>query len=114
RSLYFPLRLELELERGPWDDEDFRVEPAEEGPVLALCVPGAPGRRCLARWIAALQEQNPALAETPVVFRLGPGGDPRPEPPPSPLLGEGSPPAARLEPPEGQEGEGEPPKSGGE
>ncbi|XP_064258073.1 evolutionarily conserved signaling intermediate in Toll pathway, mitochondrial [Passer domesticus] len=111
RSLYFPLRLELELERGPWDDDGFAVEPAQEGPVLALCVPGAPGRRALARWIAALQRHNPALARTPVLFRLGPGAPPPPGPPPAARLGPGGPP----EPPERGSGEGETPgRSGGE
>lgn len=26
RSLYYPLYLDLDLERGPWDDDDFDVE----------------------------------------------------------------------------------------
>ncbi|NXV54970.1 ECSIT protein, partial [Molothrus ater] len=82
RSFYFPLHLELELERGPWDDNDFAVDRVEEGPVLALCVAGGAERRSLARWIAALQEQNPALESTPVIFRLKPGADPAAEPPP--------------------------------
>ncbi|CAN8175366.1 unnamed protein product [Coccothraustes coccothraustes] len=114
RSFYFPLHLELDLERGPWDDEDFQVDKVEEGPVLALCVAGGAGRRTLARWIAALQEQNPALGSTPVIFRLGPGGDPAAEPPRSPRLGAGSPPGAGPEPPEGQEPGEEPPKTCGE
>ncbi|NXQ51383.1 ECSIT protein, partial [Catharus fuscescens] len=50
----------------------------EEGPVFALCVPGAGDQRTLARWISALQEQNPILGRAPVVFRLNEGGpDPR-------------------------------------
>ncbi|XP_036255956.1 evolutionarily conserved signaling intermediate in Toll pathway, mitochondrial [Molothrus ater] len=114
RSFYFPLHLELELERGPWDDNDFAVDRVEEGPVLALCVAGGAERRSLARWIAALQEQNPALESTPVIFRLKPGADPAAEPPPRPRLGQGSPPGAGLEPPEGREPGGETPGKSGE
>ncbi|XP_053789027.1 evolutionarily conserved signaling intermediate in Toll pathway, mitochondrial [Vidua chalybeata] len=113
RSFYFPLRLELELERGPWDDDAFHVDQVEEGPVLALCVAGAGDRRTLGRWLAALQERNPALARTPVVFRLAPGGDPAAHPPEGtqpPRLAAGTPaPAAAL----GQDG-GDAPKSSGE
>ncbi|XP_053825499.1 LOW QUALITY PROTEIN: evolutionarily conserved signaling intermediate in Toll pathway, mitochondrial, partial [Vidua macroura] len=94
RSFYFPLRLELELERGPWDDDAFHVDEVEEGPVLALCVAGAGDRRTLGRWLAALQELNPALARTPVVFRLAPGGDPAADPP----RGHPAPPAGRRDP----------------
>ncbi|NXP75575.1 ECSIT protein, partial [Ramphastos sulfuratus] len=42
----------------------------EEGPVFALCMAGAGDRRTLSRWIAGLQETNPVLGHTPVVFRL--------------------------------------------
>ncbi|NXH22570.1 ECSIT protein, partial [Bucco capensis] len=70
RSLYFPLYLELELERGPWDDEDFDVEEVEEGPVFALCMAGASDRQTLHKWISGLQETNPVLGQTAVVFRL--------------------------------------------
>ncbi|NXB69747.1 ECSIT protein, partial [Donacobius atricapilla] len=79
RSFYFPLHLELELERGPWDDEDFDVE---EGEVWGVRWGGSGG------WISALQRQNPALANTPVLFRLAQGlGDP-----PAAPLGAGTPP----------------------
>ncbi|XP_068034973.1 evolutionarily conserved signaling intermediate in Toll pathway, mitochondrial [Anomalospiza imberbis] len=116
RSFYFPLRLELDLERGPWDDDGFDVDEVEEGPVLALCAAGAGDRRTLSRWLAALQERNPVLGRTPVVFRLTDGGDPAagsPEGSRPPRLGAGTAPAAALEPPEGQHG-GDPPKSSGE
>ncbi|KAM4880207.1 evolutionarily conserved signaling intermediate in Toll pathway, mitochondrial [Sylvia borin] len=113
RSFYFPLHLELELERGPWDEEDFDVDEVEEGPVFALCVPGAADRLTLARWISGLQEQNPVLGRAPVIFRLSDGlGDP-PGHPQTPRLGSGTPPAAELEPPEGKPG-GDPPKTSGE
>ncbi|NXD89111.1 ECSIT protein, partial [Halcyon senegalensis] len=45
------------------------------GPVFALCVAGAGDRRTLGRWIAGLQEANPVLGRTPVVFRLRGDGD---------------------------------------
>ncbi|XP_064593404.1 evolutionarily conserved signaling intermediate in Toll pathway, mitochondrial [Zonotrichia leucophrys gambelii] len=115
RSFYFPLHLELELERGPWDDDDFHgVDRAEEGPVLALCMAGGAQRPALARWIAALQERNPALANTPVIFRLQPGLETGAEPPPRARLGQGSPPGTGLEPPEGREPRGETPEKSGE
>ncbi|NWX59082.1 ECSIT protein, partial [Promerops cafer] len=53
----------------------------EEGPVFALCMAGAGDRRTLGRWISGLQEQNPVLGRTPVVFRLADGGDPSAGPP---------------------------------
>ncbi|KAM4754533.1 evolutionarily conserved signaling intermediate in Toll pathway, mitochondrial [Cyanocitta cristata] len=116
RSFYFPLHLELDLERGPWDDEDFDVDEVEEGPVFALCMAGAGDRHTLGRWISGLQEENPVLGRIPVVFRLTEGGDPSAGPQ-TPQLGTGTPPAAALEPPEGQDGgkqRGDPPKSSGE
>ncbi|NXQ61027.1 ECSIT protein, partial [Anthoscopus minutus] len=86
RSFYFPLDLGLDLERGPWDNEDFDVDEGEfwwvfwgggclcrpplsllplsaveEGPVFALCMAGASDRRTLGRWISGLQEENPGL-----------------------------------------------------
>ncbi|KAF1424232.1 Evolutionarily conserved signaling intermediate in Toll pathway, mitochondrial, partial [Spheniscus humboldti] len=76
RSLYYPLHLDLDLERGPWDDDDFDVEEVEEGPIFALCMAGAGDQRTLGKWIAGLQEANPVLGRTPVVFRLGDGDPP--------------------------------------
>ncbi|NXR38077.1 ECSIT protein, partial [Zosterops hypoxanthus] len=53
----------------------------EEGPVFALCVPGSGDRLTLARWVSALQEQNPTLGRAPGVFRLrDPPGDPPGDP----------------------------------
>ncbi|KAM6307860.1 evolutionarily conserved signaling intermediate in Toll pathway, mitochondrial [Podargus strigoides] len=102
RSLYYPLHLDLDLDRGPWDDDDFDVEEVEEGPVFALCMAGAGDRRTLGKWIAGLQEANPILGRTPVVFRLGDGdpvagasGGSSP-----PYLGRVPPPSAVLEPPD--------------
>ncbi|XP_077643791.1 evolutionarily conserved signaling intermediate in Toll pathway, mitochondrial [Lonchura striata] len=99
RSFYFPLRLELELERGPWDDEDFQVDRVEEGPVLALCVAGAGDRRTLGRWLAALQRHNPALGRVPVLFRLTGSGAEPPEGPPPPGWARGPPGPRRWSPP---------------
>ena len=45
----------------------------EEGPVFALCMAGAGDQRTLAKWIAGLQQTNPVLGQTPVIFRLGDG-----------------------------------------
>ncbi|NXY91602.1 ECSIT protein, partial [Alcedo cyanopectus] len=82
RSFYFPLHLDLDLERGPWDDEEFDVDEVEEGPVFALCMAGAGDRRTLSRWIAGLQETNPVLGRTPVIFRLTEDRDPPGSTPP--------------------------------
>ncbi|OXB69505.1 UNVERIFIED_CONTAM: hypothetical protein H355_013733 [Colinus virginianus] len=49
RSLYYPLYLDLDLERGPWDDDEFDVDEVEEGPVFALCMAGAGDQRTLAK-----------------------------------------------------------------
>ncbi|NXW95801.1 ECSIT protein, partial [Alopecoenas beccarii] len=48
----------------------------QEGPVFALCMAGAGDRHTLGRWIAGLQQNNPVLGQTPVVFRLGDGDPP--------------------------------------
>ncbi|NWR39918.1 ECSIT protein, partial [Tachuris rubrigastra] len=81
RSFYFPLELDLDLERGPWDDDEFDVDEVEEGPVFALCVAGAGDRHTLGRWISGLQEENLVLGSTPVIFRLSEGGPHHPGPP---------------------------------
>ncbi|KAM6111681.1 LOW QUALITY PROTEIN: evolutionarily conserved signaling intermediate in Toll pathway, mitochondrial [Phoenicopterus ruber ruber] len=109
RSLYYPLHLDLDLERGPWDDDDFDVEEVEEGPIFALCMAGAGDRHTLGKWIAGLQEANPVLGHTPVIFRLE-DGDPlagTPGGPPAPRLGAVPPPPAVLEPPDPPRGHGQ-------
>ncbi|XP_064355435.1 evolutionarily conserved signaling intermediate in Toll pathway, mitochondrial [Dromaius novaehollandiae] len=116
RSFYFPLQLDLDLERGPWDDDDFDVDEVEEGPVFGLCMAGAGDRATLARWLAGLQLRNPVLARTPVVFRLG-GAAAEPPPPAAagtPLPAAAGPPPAALpraaaEEEEEEEEEEEPP-----
>ncbi|XP_064293345.1 evolutionarily conserved signaling intermediate in Toll pathway, mitochondrial isoform X2 [Phalacrocorax carbo] len=101
RSLYYPLTLDLDLERGPWDDDDFDVEEVEEGPVFALCMAGAGDRHTLSKWIAGLQEANPILGRTPVIFRLEDGDTPAGAPggPPAPQLGAVPAPPVVLEAP---------------
>ncbi|XP_057565821.1 evolutionarily conserved signaling intermediate in Toll pathway, mitochondrial isoform X2 [Hippopotamus amphibius kiboko] len=63
-------RLDLAYGRSSWDDYEFKIEEAEEGPIFAICVAGAHDQATLAKWIQSLQETNPALAQIPVVFRL--------------------------------------------
>lgn len=38
-----------------------------------MCMAGAGDRATLAKWILGLQQTNPILSQTPVVFRLTPG-----------------------------------------
>ncbi|XP_062975232.1 evolutionarily conserved signaling intermediate in Toll pathway, mitochondrial [Elgaria multicarinata webbii] len=73
RNFYYPLYLDIDLERGFWDDEEFDIDEVEEGPVFAMCMAGAGDQATLAKWIVGLQETNPVLRQTPVVFRLTPG-----------------------------------------
>ncbi|KAL8164590.1 UNVERIFIED_CONTAM: hypothetical protein K2H54_054024 [Gekko kuhli] len=73
RNFYYPMELDFDLERGPWDDEEFDIDEVEEGPVFAMCMAGAGDQATLAKWIVGLQETNPVLGQTPVVFRLTPG-----------------------------------------
>ncbi|XP_043834367.1 evolutionarily conserved signaling intermediate in Toll pathway, mitochondrial [Dromiciops gliroides] len=71
RNFYYPMQLDVELDRGPWDDYEFDVDEVEEGPVFAMCMAGAHDQATLAKWIQGLQITNPTLAHIPVVFRLG-------------------------------------------
>lgn len=54
-------------------DSLFSSLAVEEGPVFAMCMAGAGDQATLAKWIVGLQETNPVLSRTPVVFRLTPG-----------------------------------------
>ncbi|XP_044299527.1 evolutionarily conserved signaling intermediate in Toll pathway, mitochondrial [Varanus komodoensis] len=72
RNFYYSMYLDFDLERGPWDDEEFDIDEVEEGPVFAMCMAGAGDQATLAKWIVGLQETNPILRQTPVVFRLTP------------------------------------------
>ncbi|XP_020850770.1 evolutionarily conserved signaling intermediate in Toll pathway, mitochondrial isoform X2 [Phascolarctos cinereus] len=71
RNFYYPMQLDSDLDQGPWDDYEFDVDEVEEGPVFAMCMAGAHDQATLAKWIQGLQITNPALANIPVVFRLG-------------------------------------------
>lgn len=70
RNLYYPMQLDLEYGRGPWDDYEFDIDEVAEGPVFAMCIAGARDQATLARWVQGLQETNPTLAGIPVLFRL--------------------------------------------
>uniref|UniRef100_UPI00358DE739 evolutionarily conserved signaling intermediate in Toll pathway, mitochondrial n=1 Tax=Myxine glutinosa TaxID=7769 RepID=UPI00358DE739 len=70
RSLYYPLELDLDLERDLGDDLSFHVEDVPEGPVFAMCVAGDAAHVTLAHWITGLQEDNRILTQIPVIFRM--------------------------------------------
>ncbi|XP_012688291.2 evolutionarily conserved signaling intermediate in Toll pathway, mitochondrial [Clupea harengus] len=73
QSLYYPLWLDLDLQRDMGDDFSFKVENLEEGAVYAMCMAGQGDQATLARWISGLQETNPILGQIPTVFRLDSG-----------------------------------------
>ncbi|KAM3926380.1 evolutionarily conserved signaling intermediate in Toll pathway, mitochondrial isoform 1-T2 [Leptodactylus fuscus] len=73
RCFYYPLQLDLDLERDLGDDLSFDVDDVEEGPVYAMCMAGSGDERTLGRWIHCLQESNPILGQLPVLFRLTSG-----------------------------------------
>ncbi|XP_068130380.1 evolutionarily conserved signaling intermediate in Toll pathway, mitochondrial [Hyperolius riggenbachi] len=68
RSLYYPIKLDMDLDRDLIDDYSFETEEVEEGPVYAMCMAG--DEKLLIRWIQELQKTNPVLGEVPVLFRL--------------------------------------------
>ncbi|XP_072005709.1 evolutionarily conserved signaling intermediate in Toll pathway, mitochondrial [Engystomops pustulosus] len=70
RSLYYPLSLDLDLERDLAEDFTFDVDEVEEGQVYAMCMAGSGDERTLGKWINCLQESNPILGQLPVLFRL--------------------------------------------
>ncbi|XP_018429139.1 PREDICTED: evolutionarily conserved signaling intermediate in Toll pathway, mitochondrial [Nanorana parkeri] len=71
RSLYYPIHLDLDLERDLGDDYTFDVDEVEEGSVYGMCMAG--DEKLLTSWIQGLQETNPILGEVPVLFRLTTG-----------------------------------------
>ncbi|XP_061496362.1 evolutionarily conserved signaling intermediate in Toll pathway, mitochondrial [Rhineura floridana] len=73
RSFYYPMHLDIDLERDLWDDNEFDIDEVEEGPVFAMCMAGAGDQATLAKWIVGLQKTNPILCQMPVVFHLTPG-----------------------------------------
>ncbi|MBN3321094.1 ECSIT protein, partial [Atractosteus spatula] len=73
RSFFYPLHLDLDLERDLGDDDSFDVDEVEEGTVFAMCMTGLGDQATLAKWITGLQETNPILGRIPIVFRLESG-----------------------------------------
>ncbi|KAL4648209.1 evolutionarily conserved signaling intermediate in Toll pathway, mitochondrial [Arapaima gigas] len=70
RSFFYPLELDLDLDRDFGDDDSFDVDEVDEGPVFAMCMAGQGDQATIAKWISGLQETNPILGRTPVLFRL--------------------------------------------
>ncbi|KAJ3585143.1 hypothetical protein NHX12_013865 [Muraenolepis orangiensis] len=74
RSLYYPLQLELDLERDMGDlGDDFDVDEVDEGPVFAMCMTDRGDQATLNQWVSGLQETNPVLGQVPTLFRLDSG-----------------------------------------
>ncbi|XP_028285073.1 evolutionarily conserved signaling intermediate in Toll pathway, mitochondrial [Parambassis ranga] len=73
RCFYYPLQLELDLDRDFGDEEDFDIEDLDEGPVFAMCMTGQGDQATLNHWISGLQENNPILGQVPTLFRLSTG-----------------------------------------
>ncbi|XP_063787307.1 evolutionarily conserved signaling intermediate in Toll pathway, mitochondrial isoform X2 [Pseudophryne corroboree] len=73
RCFYYPLQLDLDLERDLGDEHTFNVDEVEEGPVYAMCMTGSGNEKSLLKWIQGLEETNPILAQLPVLFRLTSG-----------------------------------------
>ncbi|XP_032067441.1 evolutionarily conserved signaling intermediate in Toll pathway, mitochondrial [Thamnophis elegans] len=70
RNFYYPMHLDLDLERDVLDDYEFYTDKVKEGPVFAMCMVGAEDKATLAKWIVGLQETNPILHDITVIFRL--------------------------------------------
>uniref|UniRef100_A0A6B2F8B7 Evolutionarily conserved signaling intermediate in Toll pathway, mitochondrial n=1 Tax=Bothriechis nubestris TaxID=1766655 RepID=A0A6B2F8B7_9SAUR len=70
RNFYYPMHLDIDLERDVLDDYEFYTDKVKEGPVFAMCMVGAENKATLAKWIVGLQETNPILHDTVVIFRL--------------------------------------------
>ncbi|XP_048851055.1 evolutionarily conserved signaling intermediate in Toll pathway, mitochondrial [Brienomyrus brachyistius] len=70
RSFFYPLELNLDLERDLGDDDSFDVDEVEEGPIFAMCMASRGDQATLAKWIAGLQQTNPMLSRVPTLFRL--------------------------------------------
>ncbi|XP_069460313.1 evolutionarily conserved signaling intermediate in Toll pathway, mitochondrial [Ambystoma mexicanum] len=73
RNLYYPMELDFQLERDLGDDDEFDVDEVHEGQVYAMCMVGSGDQATLAKWISGLQETNPILGRTSVIFRLESG-----------------------------------------
>ncbi|XP_077597677.1 evolutionarily conserved signaling intermediate in Toll pathway, mitochondrial [Stigmatopora nigra] len=73
RCFFYPLELDLDLDRDLGDMETFDVEDLDEGPVFAMCMTNQGDQVTLNRWISGLQENNPILGQIPTLFRLESG-----------------------------------------
>ncbi|XP_034020275.1 evolutionarily conserved signaling intermediate in Toll pathway, mitochondrial [Thalassophryne amazonica] len=73
RCFYYPLQLDLDLDRDLGDEESFDVEDLDEGPVYAMCMTGRGDEATLNQWISGLQQANPILGHIPTLFRLNSG-----------------------------------------
>ncbi|NP_001229867.1 evolutionarily conserved signaling intermediate in Toll pathway, mitochondrial [Danio rerio] len=73
QSLFFPQRVELDLNVDMGDDHSFNVDEVEEGAVYAMCMAGQGDQATLSQWISGLQETCPILGQIPTVFRLESG-----------------------------------------
>ncbi|XP_043099633.1 evolutionarily conserved signaling intermediate in Toll pathway, mitochondrial [Puntigrus tetrazona] len=73
QSVFYPQRVDLDLERDMGDDFSFNVDDVEEGPVYAMCMTGQGDEATLSKWISGLQETCPILGQIPTVFRLASG-----------------------------------------
>ncbi|XP_055012588.1 evolutionarily conserved signaling intermediate in Toll pathway, mitochondrial isoform X2 [Boleophthalmus pectinirostris] len=73
RCFYYPLQLNLDLDRDLGDEENFDVEDLDEGPVFAMCMTNQGDQATLNQWISGLQETNPILGQIPTLFRLDSG-----------------------------------------
>ncbi|XP_005994181.1 evolutionarily conserved signaling intermediate in Toll pathway, mitochondrial [Latimeria chalumnae] len=73
RNFYYPMVLDFDLDRDLGDYYDFDVDDVEEGPIFSLCMTDSGDQITLGKWISGLQQTNPVLGCTPVVFRLDSG-----------------------------------------
>ncbi|KAL0970424.1 hypothetical protein UPYG_G00241760 [Umbra pygmaea] len=73
RSFYYPLELDLDLDRDLGEDNSFDVDEVDEGPVFAMCMTSRGDQATLNQWISGLQETNPILGSVPTIFRLDAG-----------------------------------------
>ncbi|XP_035531500.1 evolutionarily conserved signaling intermediate in Toll pathway, mitochondrial [Morone saxatilis] len=70
RCFFYPLQLDLDLDRDLGEEESFDVEDLDEGPVFAMCMTSREDEATLNQWISGLQQNNPILGQVPTLFRL--------------------------------------------
>ncbi|KAI1902633.1 hypothetical protein AGOR_G00017960 [Albula goreensis] len=73
QCFFYPLELDLDLDRDVGDEDNFNVDEVEEGPVFAMCMAEKGDQATLAKWISGLQETNPILGRIATVFRVESG-----------------------------------------